>query len=131
PMLDLPQPLGPTTAVIPSGKITSVRSPKDLKPTISIFSSFSMEAYPRGRSKPAPGIYHHSRSDGWAIPLGARDRRTPKYGAPLLDSAVAEDQQVGDGGQSAARRRVLERGQLGRGGGGVFARPRPGALERP
>src|SRR5262245_4400843 len=42
PILDFPQPLGPTTAVIPSGKITSVVSENDLNPEISIFSIFSM-----------------------------------------------------------------------------------------
>jgi hypothetical protein len=36
----LPQPLGPTTAVIPAGKSMTAFSKKDLKPEISIFLSF-------------------------------------------------------------------------------------------
>src|SRR6185295_2707280 len=42
PMFDLPHPLGPTTAVIPSGNCSSVRSLKDLKPASCIFSSLSI-----------------------------------------------------------------------------------------
>ena len=34
-MFDLPQPLGPTTAVMPRGKVSVVRSLKDLNPTSS------------------------------------------------------------------------------------------------
>src|SRR5271163_3016112 len=41
-MLDLPQPLGPTMAAIPSPESwTSVRSQKDLKPSIWTFLSLS------------------------------------------------------------------------------------------
>src|SRR6202789_3233012 len=41
-MLDLPHPLGPTTAAIPSPESwTSVRSQKDLKPSIWTFLSLS------------------------------------------------------------------------------------------
>ena len=36
-MLLLPQPFGPTIAVVPSSKISSVRSQKDLNPTRSNF----------------------------------------------------------------------------------------------
>src|SRR5215469_3018318 len=40
--LDLPQPLGPTMQVVPMPlKVTTVRSQKDLKPTISTFRSLS------------------------------------------------------------------------------------------
>src|SRR5712692_8377084 len=38
-MLLLPQPLGPTTPVMPSPKTSEVRSAKDLNPLISSFSS--------------------------------------------------------------------------------------------
>jgi hypothetical protein len=34
-MFDLPQPFGPTTPEIPSPKVSTTRSPKDLKPWIS------------------------------------------------------------------------------------------------
>src|ERR1043165_8658335 len=41
-MLDFPQPLGPTTAAMPSpGNFSSVRSQKDLKPRTCSFLSFS------------------------------------------------------------------------------------------
>jgi hypothetical protein len=46
PMLDLPQPFGPTTAVIPSGKTTSVDSENDLNPEICIFSILSIASAP-------------------------------------------------------------------------------------
>src|SRR5579871_3435333 len=43
--LDLPQPLGPTTAAIPPPlNLSSVRSQKDLKPWSSTFLSFSIES---------------------------------------------------------------------------------------
>jgi hypothetical protein len=39
---DLPQPLGPTMQVVPEPlNVTTVRSQKDLNPTISTFRSFS------------------------------------------------------------------------------------------
>src|SRR5580704_18530927 len=42
--LDLPHPLGPTTAAIPPPlNLSSVRSQKDLKPWSSTFLSFSIE----------------------------------------------------------------------------------------
>src|SRR5204862_1470333 len=41
-MLLFPQPLGPTTPVIPSPKTREVRSAKDLKPLISSFSSLNI-----------------------------------------------------------------------------------------
>src|ERR1051326_2081081 len=43
-ILDFPQPLGPTTAVIPGSKSNLLRSAKDLKPTIS--KCFRYISYP-------------------------------------------------------------------------------------
>src|SRR6202047_4511012 len=58
--LDLPQPLGPTMQVVPLPlKVTTVRSQKDLKPTISTLRSLS---------KVSPFFVHNQ----FAISLGAR-----------------------------------------------------------
>src|SRR6185503_5714139 len=43
-ILLFPQPLGPTTPVMPSPKTREVRSAKDLKPIISSFSSLNIHA---------------------------------------------------------------------------------------
>jgi hypothetical protein len=47
-MLDLPQPLGPTMAVIGSGKLIDVRSTNDLNPQMSMRLIFNP---PSGESK--------------------------------------------------------------------------------
>src|ERR1043166_10006853 len=50
-MLDFPQPLGPTTAVIPGSKSNLLRSAKDLKPTISkCFRYISCPIFPLSSS---------------------------------------------------------------------------------
>ena len=43
-MLDLPHPLGPTMAVIGSGKLIDVRSTNDLNPQISIRLIFNQSS---------------------------------------------------------------------------------------
>src|SRR5688572_8348749 len=52
--LDLPQPLGPTMAVIPGSNSRRVRSAKDLKPTISRRFKY---------------IFHPLPSSVWSVPL--------------------------------------------------------------
>ena len=60
----LPQPLGPTTAVMPGGKSMTALSKKDLKPEISSFLSFinrgssvrGSKSTPLVRNRPAAGI---------------------------------------------------------------------------
>src|ERR1700735_1333082 len=55
-MLDLPHPFGPTTAAIPSPeRWTSVRSQKDLKPSIWTFLSLSnCDLFAEGWGRPLP-----------------------------------------------------------------------------
>src|SRR5262245_35927491 len=65
PMLDFPHPLGPTTAVMPSGKTTSVVSENDLKPEIFIFSIFSMA----GHALVSAGTIHRGNTSRKVLPL--------------------------------------------------------------
>ena len=62
PMLLLPHPLGPTTAVIPAMNRISVRSWKDLKPMTCSLSILSIAAFPGSPSQPERS-YHTRRGD--------------------------------------------------------------------
>src|SRR5580704_18574406 len=58
-MFDLPQPLGPTTAAIPwPGRVSSVRSQKDLKPRIWIFLSLSIDTPLGAETEPGRHLFH-------------------------------------------------------------------------
>src|ERR1700735_4333355 len=60
-IFDLPHPLGPTTTAIPwPGRVTSVRSQKDLNPSIWIFFSFSINL-----SLSSPGEDCRPHGDDW------------------------------------------------------------------
>src|SRR5208282_720265 len=56
--LDLPQPLGPTTAVIPGAKLIVVESRKDLKPSNSRLLR---------RMLPSPPPHHHHVSEKFIL----------------------------------------------------------------
>ena len=63
-MLDFPQPLGPTTAVIPGLSSMTVRSTKDLNPTISMLFKrikailFRQFCEGKSQAQALPAIFH-------------------------------------------------------------------------
>src|SRR5208282_385402 len=65
--LDLPQPLGPTTAVIPGAKLIVVESRKDLKPSNSRLLR---------RMLPSPPPHHHHVSEKFILNYPQRVKRT-------------------------------------------------------
>ena len=101
-MFDLPQPLGPTTAVMPRGKVSVVRSLKDLNPIsssclirIGPASSPSAAACFRSAAAPEIGVGNTTgRARGWCHPLYL-------VGAGKSRGAAEPD---GRGGISAATR---------------------------
>src|ERR1700761_8675637 len=79
-MFDLPQPLGPTTAAMPwPGRVSSVRSQKDLKPRIWIFLSLSIGTPFSAEAEPseAPIPLEHSLAKNGSRGGGAIQQRYP------------------------------------------------------
>src|ERR1700674_5901565 len=80
----LPQPLGPTMAVMPPASSTVTGSTNDLKPEISSDSTLSIDLDPKVKApeKPVPAVAAHRRSarsvrSQTAIPGGLPTRRLP------------------------------------------------------
>src|ERR1700753_2953068 len=77
-MFDLPQPLGPTTAAIPwPGRVSSVRSQKDLKPRIWIFLSLSIDTPFGDGAEQAPLPLEHSLDQNGSRGGGVIQHRSP------------------------------------------------------
>src|SRR5262245_28751585 len=110
PMFDLPQPFGPTTAVIPSGKTTSVVSENDLNPEICIFSIFSIVMLAVARK-----LYNASTRalNGDRNTEGQISTPSPICCGTGLRSAVTGDEQVGDRRQGPPRAPVGEPPEAG------------------